>query len=84
MAEDPNVMLPVAVNLDGFILTHMIEPVEYEDDELDQAVSARVQDEARAPSRQARFHGVLRRCPRSTPRPRCTVRTASQTPTRTS
>lgn len=34
MAEDPNVMLPVAVNLDGFILTHMIEPVEYEDDEL--------------------------------------------------
>jgi pyruvate ferredoxin oxidoreductase alpha subunit len=34
MAEDPNVMLPVAVNLDGFILTHMIEPVVYEDDEL--------------------------------------------------
>jgi pyruvate ferredoxin oxidoreductase alpha subunit len=34
MAEDPNVMLPVAVNLDGFILTHMIEPMEYEDDEL--------------------------------------------------
>ncbi len=34
MAENPEVMLPVAVNLDGFILTHMIEPVEYEDDEL--------------------------------------------------
>jgi pyruvate ferredoxin oxidoreductase alpha subunit len=27
-------MLPVAVNLDGFILTHMIEPVMYEDDEI--------------------------------------------------
>ncbi|HQI82513.1 MAG TPA: transketolase C-terminal domain-containing protein [Deltaproteobacteria bacterium] len=34
MSEDPEVMLPVAVNLDGFILTHMIEPVMYEDDEL--------------------------------------------------
>lgn len=34
IAEDPEVRLPVAVNLDGFILTHMIEPVEYEDDEL--------------------------------------------------
>jgi pyruvate ferredoxin oxidoreductase alpha subunit len=34
IAEDPEVMLPVAVNLDGFILTHMIEPIEYEDDEL--------------------------------------------------
>ncbi|HWR68426.1 MAG TPA: transketolase C-terminal domain-containing protein [Desulfomonilia bacterium] len=34
MSEDPEVMLPVAVNLDGFILTHMIEPVEYEDDDL--------------------------------------------------
>ena len=34
MSEDPDVLLPVAVNLDGFILTHMIEPVEYEDDEL--------------------------------------------------
>jgi len=33
IAEDPQVMLPVAINLDGFILTHMIEPIEYEDDE---------------------------------------------------
>jgi pyruvate ferredoxin oxidoreductase alpha subunit len=33
IAEDPDVMLPVAMNLDGFILTHMIEPIEYEDDE---------------------------------------------------
>jgi len=33
IAEDENVMLPVAVNFDGFILTHMIEPIEYEDDE---------------------------------------------------
>ncbi len=33
IAEDPEVMLPVAVNFDGFILTHMIEPIEYEDDE---------------------------------------------------
>ncbi|HDP25506.1 MAG TPA: pyruvate ferredoxin oxidoreductase [Deltaproteobacteria bacterium] len=33
MSEDPEVRLPVAINLDGFILTHMIEPIEYEDDE---------------------------------------------------
>ncbi len=34
IAENPDVLLPVAVNLDGFILTHMIEPVEYEDTDL--------------------------------------------------
>jgi len=33
VAEDPQVMLPVAVNLDGFILTHMIEPIEYVDNQ---------------------------------------------------
>ncbi|WP_287152821.1 transketolase C-terminal domain-containing protein [Candidatus Solincola tengchongensis] len=34
VAEDPEVRLPVAINIDGFILTHMIEPIEFEDDEL--------------------------------------------------
>ncbi len=34
VAEDPAVRLPVALNIDGFILTHMIEPIEFEDDEL--------------------------------------------------
>lgn len=34
VGEDPAVRLPVALNLDGFIMTHMIEPVEFEDDEL--------------------------------------------------
>ena len=34
IAEDAGVMLPVAVNFDGFILTHMIEPIEYEADDL--------------------------------------------------
>lgn len=29
VAEDPNVSLPVMINLDGFILTHVIEPIEY-------------------------------------------------------
>ena len=29
VAEDPQVSLPVMVNLDGFILTHVIEPIEY-------------------------------------------------------
>ena len=28
IAEDPRVLLPVAVNLDGFILSHVIEPIE--------------------------------------------------------
>lgn len=31
IAEDPEVMLPVAVNIDGFQLTHMVEPVEFPD-----------------------------------------------------
>ncbi|MBC7230286.1 MAG: pyruvate ferredoxin oxidoreductase [Actinobacteria bacterium] len=34
VAEDPAVRLPVAINIDGFIMTHMIEPIEFEDDEL--------------------------------------------------
>ncbi len=29
VAENPKVSLPVIVNLDGFILTHVIEPIEY-------------------------------------------------------
>jgi len=29
VGEDPRVMLPVIINLDGFILTHVIEPIEY-------------------------------------------------------
>ncbi len=33
VSEDPEVMLPVAVNIDGFILTHMIEPIEFLDTE---------------------------------------------------
>ncbi len=28
VAEDPRVSLPVAVNMDGFVLTHVIEPIE--------------------------------------------------------
>ena len=31
VGEDAGVRLPVALNLDGFIMTHMIEPVEFED-----------------------------------------------------
>lgn len=33
IAEDPDVLLPVSVNLDGFILTHSIEPLEVLSDE---------------------------------------------------
>ena len=33
VAESPAVSLPVMINIDGFILTHMIEPVEYWDPE---------------------------------------------------
>jgi len=32
VAEDPNVSLPVIVNVDGFVLTHMIEPLEFWDE----------------------------------------------------
>ncbi|MEA3359754.1 MAG: pyruvate ferredoxin oxidoreductase [Thermodesulfobacteriota bacterium] len=31
VAEDKNVMLPLIINIDGFILTHVIEPVEFWD-----------------------------------------------------
>jgi pyruvate ferredoxin oxidoreductase alpha subunit len=34
ISEDPSVMLPVAINLDGFIVTHMVEAIEYEDDDV--------------------------------------------------
>ena len=34
VAENPNVSLPFIVNLDGFLLTHMIEPVEYWEKEM--------------------------------------------------
>lgn len=34
VAEDHAAMLPVAVNLDGFVLSHMIEPIEYVSDEI--------------------------------------------------
>jgi pyruvate ferredoxin oxidoreductase alpha subunit len=30
-AEDPRVFLPVMVNLDGFILSHVVEPIEFPD-----------------------------------------------------
>jgi pyruvate ferredoxin oxidoreductase alpha subunit len=33
VAEDPRVMLPVMVNFDGFILSHVIEPIELPDAE---------------------------------------------------
>ncbi|HAU32234.1 MAG TPA: pyruvate ferredoxin oxidoreductase [Desulfotomaculum sp.] len=33
VAENPKVSLPVIVNLDGFILTHVIEPIQYWDQE---------------------------------------------------
>ena len=34
VAEDPEVSLPVIVNMDGFILTHVIEPIEYWDADM--------------------------------------------------
>ena len=33
VAEDPSVSLPVMINIDGFIVTHVIEAVEYWDEE---------------------------------------------------
>lgn len=37
VAENPKVSIPVIVNMDGFILSHMIEPVEYwEQDQVNQ------------------------------------------------
>jgi pyruvate ferredoxin oxidoreductase alpha subunit len=34
VAEDSNVLLPVMVNVDGFVLTHVIEPIEFWDKEM--------------------------------------------------
>ena len=37
LAEDRNVLFPVMINLDGFVLTHMIEPIEMlEQEKVDQ------------------------------------------------
>jgi pyruvate ferredoxin oxidoreductase alpha subunit len=33
VGESPNVMLPVMIHIDGFILTHVIEPLEFWDEE---------------------------------------------------
>jgi pyruvate ferredoxin oxidoreductase alpha subunit len=33
IAEDKRVLLPIGVNLDGFVLSHMIEPIEFPDQE---------------------------------------------------
>ncbi len=33
VAESPNVSMPILINMDGFILTHVIEPLEYWDEE---------------------------------------------------
>lgn len=34
IAEDPRVLLPTCVNMDGFMLTHMIEPIEFPDQKM--------------------------------------------------
>lgn len=34
IGEDHRVLLPVAVNMDGFILTHMIEPIEFPEQQV--------------------------------------------------
>ncbi|RLA89481.1 MAG: pyruvate ferredoxin oxidoreductase [Deltaproteobacteria bacterium] len=34
VAENPNVLLPVMINMDGFILTHVIEPIELPDQDV--------------------------------------------------
>ena len=34
VAEDEKVLHPVLLNLDGFIVTHVVEPIEYWDDEM--------------------------------------------------
>lgn len=34
VSEDPDVLLPVAVNIDGFILTHMIEAIEFVENDV--------------------------------------------------
>ncbi len=34
VGEDPQVFLPVMINMDGFILTHVIEPIEYWNKEM--------------------------------------------------
>ncbi len=45
IAEDPNVLLPVSVNIDGFILSHALEGVKVlEDEEVDKFLSTRKTD----------------------------------------
>ena len=60
ISEDPSVMLPVAINLDGFILTHMVEAIEYEDDELIKAYLPEFKMKNTLHPDKPDFHGVLR------------------------
>ena len=60
ISEDPSVMLPVAINLDGFIVTHMVEAVEYEDDGLIKAYLPDFKMKNTLHPDKPYFHGVLR------------------------
>ena len=47
------------MNLDGFILTHMIEPVEYEDDDLIKKYLPEFKMKNALHPDQSRFHGLF-------------------------
>ncbi len=57
VAEDPNVCLPVIVNVDGFVLTHMIEPLEFWDEDYREKIPPGFQTSQSTPSRQTHNHG---------------------------
>ena len=61
LAEDRNVLLPVIINMDGFILSHVIEPIELiEQEKIDQFLPP-YQASLPSPSGSSRDHGRL--CP---------------------
>ncbi|MCK7493032.1 MAG: hypothetical protein MZW92_17195 [Comamonadaceae bacterium] len=60
IAEDPEVMLPCVVNIDGFQLTHMIEPLELPSQAEVDEVPAADKPFAHAAPGQPDLHGLLR------------------------
>ncbi len=70
VAEDPAVSLPVIVNMDGFILTHVIEPIEYWDAGHGQTVTCRISSRSTRWIRTNPPPSAVSACPASTPRPK--------------
>ncbi len=59
VAEDPEVSLPVMVNVDGFNLTHVIEPIEFWTKDMVKQYLPAVQADPSPASREGGLNGAF-------------------------